>query len=295
MRRTDRPSGRGGLTLACRVLPPDLRGDVRALYRVFRTLDDLVDGGDPAAAARVAAVARWCADGTVASVESRALADLARRRPVPREAMRAFTLGMEHDLAGGVLETEADVDAYCAQVAGSVGVVVAAWLGERRPCRDAAVALGIALQRTNVLRDVDEDAACGRSYLARETLDRFGAPTPGRRGELWRDQIARADAWYERGLAGLDALARGRPAIAVAATTYREILREIERGRWDLRPGRAVVPARRRALVGARAALAVRRSGGLGADRPARTPPGGFADVAPVATGGPPRAGSSPA
>ncbi len=255
MRGTNRPSGRGGLTLACRALPRDLRADVRALYRVFRVLDDLVDEGDPRAEARVAAVGQWCADGTVSSVETRTLAALARRRPVPREAMRAFTLGMEHDLRGGVLETEADVDEYCARVAGAVGVVVAAWLGERRPCHDAAVALGIALQRTNILRDVDEDAARGRCYLARETVERLGPPVPGARAALWRDQIARADAWYERGLEGLDALARGRAAIAVAAATYREILREIERERWDERPGRAVVPARRRLVVAGRAAV----------------------------------------
>ncbi len=247
------PSGRGGLTLACRVLPRDLREDVNALYGVFRTLDDLVDDGDRDAARRVAAVERWCEDGSVRSPEARVLDALAARHPFPRGAMREFCRGMEHDLAGRAIETEAQLDRYCARVAGSVGAIVTAWLGERRPSRDAAVALGVALQRTNVLRDVDEDAARGRCYLARETTDRLGPPVPGARAALWRDQIARADAWYDRGIPGIGGLARGRAAIAVAAATYREIRREIARGGQDVRGGRAVVPAHRRLAVAAAA------------------------------------------
>jgi phytoene synthase len=249
------PHGRGGLTLACRLLPTDLRADVNALYRVFRTLDDLVDEGDPRlAAARVEAVERWCDDGAARSPESAALAALSERRRVPVAAMRAFCAGMRHDLEGGVLVTEADVDRYCAQVAGAVGLVIAAWLGTRRPCLDEALALGIALQRTNILRDLDEDLARGRVYVAAETLDRHGPPLPGRRAALVRDQIARADAHYDRGIAGISGLARGRPAIAAAAATYREILRVIEREGHGERPGRVVVPWPRRAAVAARAA-----------------------------------------
>ena len=80
--------------------------------------------------------------------------------------------------------------------------------------RPAAAALGMAMQRTNILRDLDEDGAAGRAYLARETTDRFGAPVPGAREGLLRDQIAKADARYEEGLAGVRAAAqrpRGRP------------------------------------------------------------------------------------
>jgi 15-cis-phytoene synthase len=252
-----RPSGRGGLTLAVRALPRALHADVRALYGVFRVLDDLVDDGAPEAAARVAAVAAWADGGRPRSPEAETLGVLDARREVPREAMIHFCRGMEHDLARRPIATEADLDLYCRRVAGSVALVVTAWLGERRPSRDAAVALGIALQRTNVLRDVDEDAARGRTYLPAETLERFGPPAPGRRTALWRFATAQADAWYDRGIPGIGDLARGRTAIAVAAATYREILREIERGRYDLRAGRAVVPAHRRVAVAAAAAAGV--------------------------------------
>jgi 15-cis-phytoene synthase len=253
---TPRPSGRGGLTLACRALPRELRADVEALYGVFRVLDDLVDDEVPGAASRVAAVAEWAAGGRPRSPEADTLEALDARRPIPREAMAAFCRGMEHDLARRAIVSEGDLDEYCRCVAGSVALVVTAWLGERRPCRDAAVALGVALQRTNVLRDVDEDAARGRTYLPEATLARFGPPVPGRRTALYRFEAAVAEGWYRRGLAGIDALARGRAAVAVAAATYREVLREIERGGYDLRAGRAVVPARRRAAVALAAGLA---------------------------------------
>lgn len=249
------PHGRGGLTLACRLLPRDLRADVNALYVVFRTLDDLVDEGDSAEAARrVAAVESWCDGGGAASPEAEALARLDERRGVPVGPMRAFCAGMRHDLDGGVLVTEADVDRYCAQVAGAVGEVVTAWLGQRRPCLEEARSLGVALQRTNILRDLDEDRVRGRVYVAAETIERFGPPLPGRRDALLRDQVARADAHYDRGIAGIAGLGRGRPAIAAAAATYREILRGIERDGHGRAPGRVVVPWPRRAAVAARAA-----------------------------------------
>jgi phytoene/squalene synthetase len=176
---TTQPHGRGGLTLACRLLPRDLRPDVNALYTVFRTLDDLVDEGDASvAAARVAAVERWCESGSVTSAEAAALDAIEARRGVPAGPLRAFCEGMRHDLDGGVLVTEDDVDRYCGQVAGSVGEVMTVWLGQRWPCLDRARSLGVALQRTNILRDLDEALARGRVYVAAETL-RSRSPTRG--------------------------------------------------------------------------------------------------------------------
>ena len=110
----------------------------------------------------------------------------------------------------------------------------------------------MAMQRTNILRDIDEDLAAGRVYVARETVLRFGGLRPGAREGLLRDQIARADALYERGCAGCPAR-QGRPAVAAAAAMYREILRQIERDGYGARPGRAVVPRRRKLVVAARA------------------------------------------
>jgi len=243
--------------LACRLLPRDVRDDVYRLYLVFRSLDDLVDERRPAAAERVAAVEAWCDGAAPASREARVLAALDARHALPRAALRDFCAGMRFDLRGGVNETEADLDRYCHQVAGTVGLTVAAMLGARGAAAGrAASALGMAMQRTNVLRDIDEDLGSGRVYLARETLERFGGSlAAGQRSALLRDQIARADALYDQGVAGIELLPRGRRAVTAAAAMYREILRQIEREGYGARPGRAVVSPPRKLAA---AALALR-------------------------------------
>lgn len=240
--------------LACRLLPREVRDDVYLLYLVFRTLDDAVDEGWPDADERLAAVEAWAAGAPAAGREARVLEILGARHPLPRAAFADFCAGMRHDLEARPIETEADLDRYCYRVAGTVGVVMAHLLGMRDPARalPAAAALGQAMQRTNVLRDIDEDLANGRVYIASATLRRLGASlAPGARERLLRDQIARADALYAEGCAGIALLARGQRAIAAAAAMYREILRQIERDGYGARPGRAVVPRRRKLLVAA--------------------------------------------
>jgi 15-cis-phytoene synthase len=243
--------------IACRMLPRDVRDDVYRLYLVFRTLDDLVDDGDPQAAERLALVEAWCESGVVASRETRTLEELDRRHDLPREAFRDFCEGMRHDLAGARVRTEQDVDRYCYRVAGTVGIVMAAVLGSDEPdaARHHAAVLGRAMQRTNILRDIDEDLAAGRVYVAQETLRRFDAVglEPGRREALLRDQIDRADALFEEGAQGIPMLRRGQRAISAAAAMYREILRQIERDGYGAHPGRAVVPGSRKLLIAARA------------------------------------------
>jgi phytoene synthase len=239
-------------SLACRMLPRPVRDDVYLLYLVFRTLDDLVDDGMPEAAERVAAVADWAAGRAGEQTrEVDVLDDLATRHPLPRTAVGEFCEGMRWDIEGRLLATEAELDAYCYRVAGTVGVVMASVLGtfDDARARPAAAALGIAMQRTNILRDLDEDGAAGRSYLARETTDRFGAPLPGARERLLRDQIAKADARYDEGLAGIALLREGQVAVRAAAWMYREILRQIERDGYGAEPGRATVGRRRKLWV----------------------------------------------
>ena len=243
--------------LACRLLPRHLRDDVYLLYLVFRTLDDLVDEGRPEAPAALAAVEAWTLGAAPASREAAILERLDQRHSLPREAVADFCLGMRHDLEAHTVSSEEELDLYCYRVAGTVGVVMAALLGTTTA--DAprqAGALGMAMQRTNILRDIDEDRALGRSYLARETVRRFGSPAPGRREALLRDQIARADARYDEGMRGIPALVHGRRAITAAAVMYREILRQIEREGYGRVPGRAVVAPLRKVTLAARHGLA---------------------------------------
>ena len=243
--------------LACKLLPRGLRDDVYLLYLVFRTLDDLVDDGDPRAAERIAAVEQWCEGGPADCREAQLLAHLAQRHPLPRAALADFCAGMRDDLCGAPMQTEADLDLYCYRVAGTVGVVMSSLLGATDPAAPQhAAALGQAMQRTNILRDIDEDLEAGRVYLARETLERSAAasvPPVARREALLRDQIARADALYDVGMAGIALLPCGRRAIAAAGAMYREILRQIEREGYGAQAGRAIVPRSRKLLVAARA------------------------------------------
>jgi phytoene synthase len=244
--------------LACKLLPRVLRDDVYLLYLVFRTLDDLVDDADPRAGERIAAVEAWCQGALPSSRETLLLADLAQRHTLPRAALADFCAGMRDDLCRAPIETEAELDVYCYRVAGTVGVVMSALLGATDPAAPRhAAALGQAMQRTNILRDIDEDLQAGRVYLARETLERLcgGAAVPAvrLREALLRDQIARADALYDAGMDGIALLPCGRRAIAAAGAMYREILRQIEREGYGAQPGRAIVPRSRKLLVAARA------------------------------------------
>lgn len=252
--------------LAARLLPRSVREDVDLLYLVLRTLDDLVDlegvgEGGPRiedAEARLAAVERWARSSAapVPTRETGILDDLSRRHPAfPRDAIADFVAGMRQDLAGPSIETEADLDAYCYRVAGTVGRLMASILGGEGPAADAAArSLGIAMQRTNIVRDVDEDLARGRVYIPGETLARHGigpgALATADRRALLAEEIDRADAAYAAGIAGIPLLRHGRRSIHAAAVLYREILRQVERdGLGARRPHRAVVPRARKAWL----------------------------------------------
>jgi phytoene synthase len=267
--------------LAARFLPPDVRDDINLLYLALRRLDDLVDLEAPSgsaqradAARRLAAIRTWLSSGMIDTVGGDELAifvDLQRRTPsLPTDAIGAFLDGMEGDLAGPHIQTDADLDLYCYQVAGTVGRLMAALLGVRRDdgaqADRAARALGAAMQRTNILRDVDEDLANGRLYLSAEALQRAGldpaatsGPTSlrdGDRQKLYRAEIARADADYEAGIKGIRHLQNGGRSIRVAAHLYREILRVIERDGFGVRrPHRPVVGRARKAVAVVRAVM----------------------------------------
>jgi phytoene synthase len=233
-----------------RLLPSVVRGDVYRLYDILRTLDDLVDDDQPQAAQRLDAVESWARNEHADSPETRALTDLSQRHTLPTRALLDFCDGMRHDIARAVIHTEDDLELYCQRAGGSVGIMLARLIGTSRPEGETKMAtLGRAMQRTNIVRDIDEDATHRRLYIARSTIERFGAPTPGKRAALLRDQIARADELYEQATDAAALLARGQRGMALCTTLYREILRQIERDGYGTTPGRATVPAWRRNLL----------------------------------------------
>jgi 15-cis-phytoene synthase len=232
------------------LLPSQLQADARRLYYLLRTVDDLVDENDPRAAQRVDAIESWALGQEVDTPETRTLTDLSQRYPLSTRVVIEFCRGMRHDLASTAIETEADLELYCQDVGGTVGIMLAALLGTSHPDGERKMAtLGAAMQWTNILRDIDEDREHGRLYIARTTIERFGFPTPGAREQLLRDQIARADALYQEGLGAIPLLCNGREAMGLSAVLYREILRQIERDGYGRNAGRVVVPAWRRRLL----------------------------------------------
>jgi phytoene synthase len=233
-------------SLAARLLPATVRDDVVLLYLVLRTLDDLVDEQSPDAADAVAAVETWLVTDETSTRETVILADLTERYGLPRPALIAFLQGMRDDLAAPTIQTEGDLDVYCYRVAGCVGELMASILGVWDDAAwSAARALGNAMQRTNILRDVDEDLANGRVYLAAD--------------KLYRDQISRADTLYDQGLAGVPMLVHGGRSIAAAGAMYREILRQIERGGYGAGRDRSVVSRPRKAALVASAFVRPKR------------------------------------
>jgi phytoene synthase len=260
--------------VASRILPGPVRRDVQRLYLVLRTLDDLVDHADPGAETAIADVEGWAAGAPPIGTLAPILADLAARHPAfPRDAVADFCAGMRADLAGPDHRTEADLSRYCDQVAGTVGRMMASLLGVR-PGREAeadaaARSLGMAMQRTNILRDLVEDAGRGRVYIPHEAFHEVGlAPEDGTlllaelpswpvetRAAFVLRQASRAEAEYRAGLAGVGLLRSGRRSIVAAALMYREILRQIEREDHGGRRPRVVVSRVRKVALVVRAAM----------------------------------------
>lgn len=233
------------------LLPNRLQVDARRLYHLLRTIDDLVDERDARATTRVEAIEAWANHEKSDTPETRTLSKLCERYPLSHEAIIDFCQGMRHDLTSATIDTEADLERYCHQVGGTVGIMLAGLLGSSHPDAEHYMdKLGTAMQRTNILRDIDEDRACGRLYIAASTIQRFGPPLPGAREALLRDQIQRADMLYEQGLSAIPLLQSGQRAMTLATILYREILRQIERDGFGRDPGRSTVPTwRKRQLI----------------------------------------------
>jgi len=194
---------------------------------------------------------------------------LAGRYDVPSHYLTMVLHGARRDLDGHAIETVEELRHYALLVAGSVGVVMAHILGGRSEAAlSAASELGIAMQLTNVLRDVGEDLRRGRIYLPRTELERAGCPietlqtytvTPGFR-RVVRLLATQARDGYQRGIAGIHYLdPSARFAISLAATLYAGILDEIELHDFDVFRHRAHLGMKEKCTAAARAYIQYRR------------------------------------
>ena len=259
-----------------RLLPPGKRQALSAVYAYARRIDDIGDGTLPAAeklaalaAARETVVALAADPSPAAAGDDQvivALADAARRHPIPLGAFAELIEGCEADVRGTTYATHQHLEHYCRCVAGSIGRLSLGVFGSRDPqaAEPLADALGVALQLTNILRDVREDLGNGRVYLPAEDLDRFGVtlrpqragPLAGDRAlaDLVRFEARRALAWYATGMRLLPLLDRRSAASAGAmAGIYLRLLRQIAAAPQAALAERQSLPATAKLMVAVRA------------------------------------------
>lgn len=245
--------------LATRLLPPAKRNAMEALYAFCRTSDDTVDHSSDAANA----LARWLAQIKYPAVPSHepvllAWADTCERYALPHDLTNELLAGVAMDLTIQRYNTFAELWVYCYRVASVVGLLSMRIIGFDPGAEAYAIRLGIALQLTNILRDIGEDARRGRIYLPLEDLRRFGLSEhdilngvrDNRFRRLMQYQIDRAEQLYRSSWPGVTLLHRdGQMAVAAAALLYRGILAQIVANDFDVFNRRAHVSASAKLLM----------------------------------------------
>jgi 15-cis-phytoene synthase len=269
----------GNFYYGIRLLPAGKRAALCAVYALARRIDDIGDGDLPtgeklAGLAAVRASVRALAAGDDGGDPVlAAVRDTAAHRPVPLDAFEEIIDGAEMDVTGRRYATFEELVGYCRCVAGSVGRLCLGVFGSRDGVRapGLADALGIALQQTNILRDIREDLQNGRVYLPQEELDRFGvdlrldergalADPDGGLSALIRHGVARARSWYEDGDRLVPLLDRRSAACTTAmAGIYRELSERIGADPTLVYDRRLSLSGRQKAAVAVRALTRRRR------------------------------------
>jgi 15-cis-phytoene synthase len=250
-----------------RLLPPAKRRAMCACYAFAREVDDIGDG-DLSPEEKIAALDQLQgrlhgANGTAPGPMMVALHDATTTFSLPVDAFDDLIAGVRMDIFPAEFETFDELVVYCRRVAGSIGRLCLAIFGSTDAAHAPALAddLGVAMQLTNILRDVREDAGRGRIYLPREDLVRFGVPdfpegSPEAMAELIAFESARAREWFDRGLR-LVPLLDTRSASCVLAMTgiYRRLLHRIDEAPQLVMQQRVSLPGWEKAWVAARSLM----------------------------------------
>jgi 15-cis-phytoene synthase len=261
--------------LAGKLLPPQARRDAAVLYTYCRLVDDAVDLCEPAAQPAALAELLHQLDSVYrgepqCDVRLQAFQELVVRHALPRDYPEDLLAGMAMDSDGFQYQTLDDLLLYCYRVAGVVGLMMCHVLGvsDARALRNAAH-LGIAMQLTNICRDVAEDWQRGRLYLPLSLLRATGpgalsglSDGPMREAErpsvgaVMRRLLGEADRFYRSGDAGIPALSwRAAFSVRAARLIYAAIGDRIARRGYDAFSARAVVPLSKKLLLVMKAAL----------------------------------------
>ena len=245
------------------VLPGAERRAIVAVWDFCRAVDDAVDelpAGD--VGFWRSELARCYGAGEPQTPEGRALQPFVRQFDLPRQAFEDVIDGVAMDLVRSRYNTFTELFEYCRRVASAVGLICIRIFGCTSPAAaDYALNLGVALQLTNILRDIRTDLERGRVYLPLEDLRTFGCSIDDLAGgtvsEPLRRLIAfecqRAREYYERAVAARPEAERRRLVAAeIMRAVYFETLRRIERSRYDVFSARARVPRPQQALIALR-------------------------------------------
>lgn len=240
-------AGSKSFAAASLLLPGRIRGDVAAVYAFCRVSDDAVDLGEDAALElqvlhrRLDRIAAGRPDDDPVD---RALAAVFSRHAIPEALLLGLLDGYRWDAEARSYETIEELEGYCARVASTVGVVMTLLMGPRSPeVLARATDLGLAMQLTNIARDVGEDARAGRLYLPRTWLREAGLDPDGfvaaprfcpALGSVVERLLERADVYYRRADLGISMLPRdSRLAIRSARLIYSDIGRVIRAHRFN--------------------------------------------------------------
>jgi phytoene synthase len=258
------------------VLPAQKRHAIVTVWDFCRAVDDATDEAADGDAARIAQeIARWrrelaaCYDGgRPETPQGAALAPLVTRFHLPRAAFEALIDGVEMDIVPRSYEGFDDLYEYCTRVASAVGLICLEIFGYRSPqARQYAIDLGVALQLTNILRDVPADFERGRVYIPQEDLRAHGCTEADLRREIQeagsgvrsgavktvlRQQAMRARDYYGRAARELPRRdARRLVAAEIMGAIYRGILDRIELRDYDVFSSVVRIPRPRRAMIAA--------------------------------------------
>lgn len=239
------------LALAFVMLPPDRRHDMAVLYAFCRQVDDVADEETCSIEERRRQLARWrsdvrrACDGEQPELPViRELRGVIHRRRLPFELFDELILGCEMDLDTNRYETLEELERYCYRVASVVGLLSIEVFGYTNPaCREYAIALGKALQFTNILRDVGNDAERGRIYIPLAELRRHGVNEQDILARRKTPDFENVGAWMAARARGFYEQAKrllpleDRPNMGAAelmASVYWRLLLRIERRRFDV-------------------------------------------------------------
>lgn len=246
------------------LLPAAQRRAIKDVYAFCRVLDDIVDE-DQTGRNPYAELQYWrgeieaCYQGCPTSPFGERLLVSIEEFDLPRQSFLDLIDGMEMDLKWHSYQTFADLREYCYRAASAVGLICIEIFGyESARTREYAVNLGLALQLTNILRDLKEDAAQGRTYIPLEDLERFGYSEQDLRMnlynapfiELMKYQHARARLYFEKAAASLPE--QDRPSMFAAeimGTIYSELLAQIPAVQFDVFRNRLAVSKSRRLKI----------------------------------------------